>query len=495
MAIGQSTLATQRVKANLFYRGLTYFRFPVIGDTLYTRTEVVGLKQNSAKPGRAPTGLAALRMTTIDQADRLVLDFYRCAMLPLSPDAPDTGHADDLSRIGADPPMNADPTADWDAEAFRTRVPGPHFDADLVGAVLTSTGDVVSSAPELARLSLNIAATHHDSRVSGQRLVYGGHTIGLALAQATRLLPNLVTVLGWESCDHSGPVCARATRCSARCTSRPRSRCPLVVAECCPCDRSSTPSVSPTVRSWTGDLASCSSEGVDNRFVDGHWELMRREWGASGLAHLTGSPSGRPDFSRAAVLGRARATADELGRRLGVTVDAGELLSGRAALLGLSRGGTVSAGGATRLLAARDGWCALTLSRPDDVGAVPALVEVDAAEDDPWTSVQRWAAGRATTEVAERARLLGLPVAALGETPAAAPGVRGSGPVTAPREPSELLVVDLSSMWAGPLCWQLLRIAGATVVKVEIRGQAGRHPRRFTQLLRLDERWKALLRS
>jgi acyl dehydratase len=28
----------------------------------------------------------------------------------------------------------------------------------------------------------------------------------LALAQATRLLPNLITVLGWDSCDHTGPV-------------------------------------------------------------------------------------------------------------------------------------------------------------------------------------------------------------------------------------------------------------------------------------------------
>jgi acyl dehydratase len=55
-------------------------------------------------------------------------------------------------------------------------------------------------------LTLNIAATHHDSRVRGHRLVYGGHTIGLALAQASRLLPNLVTVLGWQSCDHTGPV-------------------------------------------------------------------------------------------------------------------------------------------------------------------------------------------------------------------------------------------------------------------------------------------------
>lgn len=205
VAIGQSTLVTQRVKANLFYRGLAFHRCPTIGDTLHTRTEVVGLKQNSVKPGRAATGLAALRMTTVDQHDRKVLDFYRCAMLPLSADAIDTGHADDLSAIGADASA-PNPTAGWDADAFRARVPGPHFDAASAGAVLHSTADVVSSAPELARLTLNIAATHHDWRAGGQRLVYGGHTIGLALAQATRLLPNLATVLGWESCDHTGPV-------------------------------------------------------------------------------------------------------------------------------------------------------------------------------------------------------------------------------------------------------------------------------------------------
>lgn len=206
VAIGQSTLATQRVKANLFYRGLMFHRFPVIGDTLFTRTEVVGLRQNSAKPGRPPTGLAALRMTTVDDVGRLVLDFHRCAMLPLSEGAADTGHIDDLSAIGTEEVSVPDPTAGWDADAFRAKVPGAHFDSSLTGAVLHSTADVVSSAPELARLTLNIAATHHDWRIGGQRLVYGGHTIGLALAQATRLLPNLVTVLAWQSCDHTGPV-------------------------------------------------------------------------------------------------------------------------------------------------------------------------------------------------------------------------------------------------------------------------------------------------
>jgi acyl dehydratase len=145
-------------------------------------------------------------MTTVDGVGRLVLDFYRCAMLPLSVGAGETGHADDLSAIGADAVPAPDPTADWDAEAYRAKVPGAHFDSGIAGAVLRSAADVVSSAPELARLTLNIAATHHDWRLSGQRLVYGGHTIGLALAQATRLLPNLVTVLGWQSCDHTGPV-------------------------------------------------------------------------------------------------------------------------------------------------------------------------------------------------------------------------------------------------------------------------------------------------
>ncbi|UMB72492.1 acyl dehydratase [Mycobacterium paraterrae] len=208
VAIGQSTLATQHVKANLFYRGLQFFRFPAIGDTLFTRTEVVGLKKNAAKPGRAPTGLMALRITTIDQADRLILDFYRCAMLPLSPDGDPEGsnHADDLSTVGADLAGPSSAAADWDGDAFRQRVTGPHFDPSLAGAVLRGSADVVTSAPELARLTLNIAGVHHDSRIGGRRLVYGGHTIGLALAQASRLLPNLATVLGWTSCDHTGPV-------------------------------------------------------------------------------------------------------------------------------------------------------------------------------------------------------------------------------------------------------------------------------------------------
>jgi acyl dehydratase len=53
---------------------------------------------------------------------------------------------------------------------------------------------------------MNLAVIHHDRTQTGQRLVYGGHTIGLAAAQLTRALPSLVTILGWQDCDHLGPV-------------------------------------------------------------------------------------------------------------------------------------------------------------------------------------------------------------------------------------------------------------------------------------------------
>lgn len=190
-------------------------------------------------------------------------------------------------------------------------------------------------------------------------------------------------------------------------------------------------------------------------------------WGSSGLAWLTGSRDGPADFSRAGVLGRAEWVAAAFGDRTGITVDAAELLTGRAALLGLSRGGRVSAGGATRLLAARDGWCAITLSRADDVAAVPALVQADDLPDDPWPALQTWVAQRAVSEVVERAALLDIPAAALGEVAATPPRRGALGPCAPRRRCADLLVADLSSMWAGPLCGRLLARAGATVVKVE----------------------------
>jgi acyl dehydratase len=210
VAIGQSTVVTQHVKANLFYRGLAFRRAPRLGDTLRTSTRIVALRQNRPREGRAPTGLAVLRITTVDQERRPVLDFWRCAMLPLRDQDRQTGHADDLASVGepADPRAPAGLVGGWRLAEFARQAAGPRL-AELRSGQNWAVpgGDVVSGAPELARLTLNVAMVHHDAQAAGgRRLVYGGHAIGLALAQATRSLPSLVTVAAWHGCDHLGPV-------------------------------------------------------------------------------------------------------------------------------------------------------------------------------------------------------------------------------------------------------------------------------------------------
>jgi CoA-transferase family III len=201
--------------------------------------------------------------------------------------------------------------------------------------------------------------------------------------------------------------------------------------------------------------------------VDVDQEVRVSNWAGSGLAYLTGQPDSDPDVSRAAVLTEARRVADDIARLLGVEVDAATVLAGRAAILGLTRGGRVSAGGATRLLATADGWCAIALPRADDVAALPALLETDVIPDDPWTAVSGWAAMRSIEAVIARGELLDIAVAGLGEVSAELPVVRRSGTVARARRVDGLLVADLSSLWAGPLCGQWLARAGAVVVKVE----------------------------
>ncbi|HYN28825.1 MAG TPA: hypothetical protein VES95_02990 [Dermatophilaceae bacterium] len=211
VAIGQSTFASHRVRANLFYRGLVLARPVFLGETLRTRTEVVALKQNRRREGAPATGLVVLRMRTTTSDGDAVLDFWRCPMIPLRDPATETGHADDLSVI----PQQLDPAVvrravpPWRLAPLREAA-APPYAADLRPGdeLVVEGGDVVSAAPELARLTLNLAMAHTDpaTTTDGRALVYGGHTISVAAAHATRALPALATVVAWEGCDHTGPV-------------------------------------------------------------------------------------------------------------------------------------------------------------------------------------------------------------------------------------------------------------------------------------------------
>lgn len=206
IAIGQSTGPSGRVLGNLFYRGLAARPVPV-GATLRTTTEVVARK--TASRGR---GVVALRVTTVDGAGAPVLDFWRCPLLPARPDpgaGPAEAHDDDLSAVGHPVDLDALVPKGWTLAPLREEPLGPLF-ADLEAGrrYAVEAGETVSSAPELARLSLNLAMTHTDATggAHGQRLVYGGHVIGIAAAHVVRVLPDLATILAWHSCDHLGPT-------------------------------------------------------------------------------------------------------------------------------------------------------------------------------------------------------------------------------------------------------------------------------------------------
>ena len=244
-------------------------------------------------------------------------------------------------------------------------------------------------------------------------------------------------------------------------------------------------------------------------------------WADSGLGFLTGRPDGPALGPPPGFVSRLRAIAgppaSEYGRvprqlfspiathRPVPDLDPLALLAERAAVAGIRRRGDISCGGAARLLPAGDGWLCVNLPRPDDLDLLPAwLPGVDrpggfgaGPSEDVWSEVADAIADGGAETLAGRAQLLGLAVAAL-PSRSPLPGDQvGTGlervsrrrrdaagtpfeglPVVAHshddaagpegRDGLEgVVVADLSSLWAGPVCSRTLQRAGARVIKVE----------------------------
>lgn len=205
-------------------------------------------------------------------------------------------------------------------------------------------------------------------------------------------------------------------------------------------------------------------------------------WARSGAMALTGRADGPALGPPAGFVERVHLLEERLRTEFGRTgvaleLDALALLGERAALAGLSRQGDRSCGGACRLLRAGDGWLALSLARPSDIELLGAWLDTSAFGADPWSTVAALVAERGVADLVAGGALLGLPVAGLPEDHRLAspdgdlPAVAEQFGAVPTAEVAELLVVDLSSLWAGPLCAQLLGLAGARIVKVESTGR------------------------
>jgi hypothetical protein len=189
-----------------------------------------------------------------------------------------------------------------------------------------------------------------------------------------------------------------------------------------------------------------------------------------------------------AALARLAGPEGSPARRTLEALDAAALLAEKAAASGLRRAGAIAPGGRCRLLRAADGWLAPNLAREEDVALLPAWLEDsyqsppaadrrddaetlwDGPTDAVWKAISQAVAGRDPAELTARGREIGLAVAAAMPPPREAPsplrvvpyGTRAQRPADArPR------VVDLTALWAGPLCGNLLGLAGAEVIKIE----------------------------
>jgi hypothetical protein len=136
-----------------------------------------------------------------------------------------------------------------------------------------------------------------------------------------------------------------------------------------------------------------------------------------------------------------------------------------------------------------DDTVALNLARPADRELLPALFETDTLDPHDHEAIAQRIAHSDAAALISRGRSMGLAIASLREalpSPATPCIELNSGRPAAANQRKSPRVVDLSSLWAGPLAAHLLWLAGAEVVKIESRtrpdsGRSG------------DERFYALL--
>jgi 2-methylfumaryl-CoA hydratase len=205
--------------ANLGYAGVRFHRPVHPGDTLTAETEVVGLRETSAKD----SGIVYVHSRGSNQKGQEVVSFYRWVMvakrdpaavcgpavvptLPAAVDVADLPVPDALNlQRFEDLAWATGGRARWDDYAVGERI-------DHLDAMTIEEADHVQAT----RLYHNTAKVHfneHAMKASrfGRRLIYGGHVISVAFALAYNGLENLLGMAAWNGGVHANPTFAGDT--------------------------------------------------------------------------------------------------------------------------------------------------------------------------------------------------------------------------------------------------------------------------------------------
>lgn len=200
--------------ANLGYAQGRWLLPVYVGDTLRSRSEVIGVKQNS----NGKTGVVYVRTTGLNQRDETVMEYVRWVMvrkrdgdtpapetvvpkLPFALDVSDLVIPQGLDFSNYDFALAGDPHR-WG-------------DYDIGEQIDHVDGVTIEEAEHMmaTRLWQNTAKVHFDTsaRPDGSRLIYGGHVISMARALSFNGLANAQMVVGLNGGAHANPCLAGDT--------------------------------------------------------------------------------------------------------------------------------------------------------------------------------------------------------------------------------------------------------------------------------------------
>lgn len=203
--------------ANLGYAGGRFGQPVYPGDTLISRSTVIGLRQN--KDGK--TGVVYVHSQGTNQRGEMVIDYTRWVMVrkknldapapePVVPELPDAVGVDDLVvpyhlRTGYYDMALAGSKHLWDDYTAGERI-------DHVDAMTIEEAEHMLAT----RLYQNTARVHFNQHAEqagrfGRRIVYGGHIISLARSLSFNGLANALSIAAINGGRHTNPSFAGDT--------------------------------------------------------------------------------------------------------------------------------------------------------------------------------------------------------------------------------------------------------------------------------------------
>ena len=200
--------------ANLGYAECRFHQPIVPGDTLSTRSEVIGLKQNS----NGKSGVVYVRSTATNQRGEVALEWCRWVMVhKRDADAPaPEAVLPELKPALAATDLVIPAGLDFSAYDFVAAGEPHRYDDYAVGEKIDHVDGVTLSDSEhkmATRLWQNTAKVHFnvEAQPDGNCLIYGGHIISMARALSFNGLANAQLVVGINAGSHVAPAFAGDT--------------------------------------------------------------------------------------------------------------------------------------------------------------------------------------------------------------------------------------------------------------------------------------------